>query len=419
MKIVIVGGSHGGYAMMESALEQYPKAEICLIEKGFMQLPIPEKIKIMENTEATGLDASNHELTVKQQKNFITISFDKLLLAPGAEAFMPPAIDASLEGVTAMRTRTQINLIKSSVQSENIKNIVVVGGGYIGLGAADIFSKNGKNVTLIDNSSHILSTYLDTEFAKKIEANLRKRGVTIRLGESVKSLAGEKKVQSVLTTNNSYSADLVVVATGTRPNTSWLKGSLDLSDRGFIKVDAYLRTSVPDVFAVGDSIEIPYTPLYRQQSIALASNAQRQGECAILNLEKPRLAYKSVLGTTSWAAGKYHFSATGLTEKAAESFGLSHKSITITQQQNLETHNGLSKIEVQLKLLYSPNDQKVLGFQIMANGAIHELINIAAIALQKEMTLSELALVDFYMLPGINFLPHIINEAAFKALRAE
>lgn len=91
----------------------------------------------------------------------------------------------------------------------------------------------------------------------------------------------------------------------------------------------------------------------------------------------------------------------------------------LAQQQNLETHNGLSKIEVQLKLLYSPNDQKVLGFQIMANGAIHELINIAAIALQKEMTLSELALVDFYMLPGINFLPHIINEAAFKALRAE
>lgn len=287
--------------------------------------------------------------------------------------------------------------------------------------AADIFSKNGKNVTLIDNSTHILSTYLDTEFARKIEADLRNRGVTIRLGEVVKSVAGDKKVQSVLTTNNSYAADLVVVATGTRPNTSWLKGSLDLTDRGFIKVDAYLRTSVPDVFAVGDSIEVPYIPLYRQQSIALASNAQRQGECAVLNLEKPRLPYKSVLGTTSWAAGKYHFSATGLTEKAAESFGINHKSITITQQQNLETNNGLSKIEieVQLKLLYSPNDQKVLGFQIISNGVIYELINIAAIALQKEMTLSELALVDFYMLPGINFLPHIINEAAFKALRAE
>lgn len=131
MKIVIVGGSHGGYAMMESALEQYPKAEIYLIEQGAMQLPIPEEVKVMENAEAIGLDVSNHELTVKQQNKSLTMSFDKLLLATGAEAFIPPAIDASLEGVTAMRTRTQINLIKGAVQSEDIKNVVIIGGGYI------------------------------------------------------------------------------------------------------------------------------------------------------------------------------------------------------------------------------------------------------------------------------------------------
>lgn len=416
MKILIIGASHGGHAALEAAHEQYPEATIQMIDQGAFQFHFDDTVELFPFTKAIALDSTAHKIVVERDQRQKELDYDKLILAPGSQAFVPPFYGSDLKGVSPMHTREEITAIRKNAMNPEIQNVVVIGGGYIGIGAADIFSQHGKNVTVIDTTPTILNTYLDHEFAEMIQEDLATKNVAFQLNELVQSIDGKEQVSSVTTNAGTYPADYVVIATGIRPNTTWLKDELTTLESGLIKVNEFMQTNIPDVFAVGDAIAVNYQSLQRTQSVALASNAQRQAEIAVFNLLKPQISYPGVLGTSAWFAGNYQFGATGLTDNSAEKAGISFQSTTLIQiqkQLHAEKENGKT---VQLKLTYSPDTKEILGGQIIADGSVSELINILALALQAKMTLSQLAVADFYMLPFFNDQPHVINEAALKAL---
>ncbi|MBS1014232.1 NAD(P)/FAD-dependent oxidoreductase [Levilactobacillus brevis] len=419
MKLLVVGSSHGGRAAITAALAQDATIEIDLIEAGPVTTVYPTQVKVHANMRAIQLLATQHQLLISHAGQKQRLSYDKLILAPGAQATIPAVLSTTSQNVLPMRTRAQINHLKAAATDATIHHVIVIGGGYIGVGAADLFSQHGKQVTLIEHGPQLLGSYLDNDFSMPIQQALQQQGVTVHVNELVTGLTGAPDVTGVTTNQTTLSADLVVVATGTTPNTDWLKGTLDCLPNGLIKTDAYLQTSATDVFAVGDAIAVTYLPQHQSRSIALASNAQRQGELAALNLQTPVLPYTGVVGTSQWQAGHLQFGVTGLTDTAAQRANISHTSVTLTQDQRQSPNPAIPTKHVQFRLTYDPQTKQLLGAQVLADGNIDELINLLALALQAQQTLADLAVADFYMSPVKNDLPHLINAAAMTAYRQE
>ena len=210
------------------------------------------------------------------------VSYDKLFLSPGGKPVAPPVegID-NTNHVYYMRGREWADAIKNRLNTA--KKAIIVGGGYIGIEAAEAFTKAGIDTKIIDVNNRILSTYLDKEFTDILEQKARTHGLEFHGGETVKSLKAnnEGDLTEVVTDKDTYEADTVVFAVGVVPATEWLDGKLDLGTKGIIEVNDYLQTSAKDVYAGGDATMIPYAPVDEQRYIALATNSRRQGVVAL------------------------------------------------------------------------------------------------------------------------------------------
>ncbi|ATU69298.1 hypothetical protein CT113_02700 [Levilactobacillus brevis] len=227
MKLLVVGSSHGGRAAITAALAQDATIEIDLIEAGPVTTVYPTQVKVHANTRAIQLLATQHQLLISHAGQKQRLSYDKLILAPGAQATIPAVLSTTSQNVLPMRTRAQINHLKAAATDATIHHVIVIGGGYIGVGAADLFSQHGKQVTLIEHGPQLLGSYLDNDFSMPIQQALQQQGVTVHVNELVTGLTGAPDVTGVTTNQTTLSADLVVVATGTTPNTDWLKDTLD------------------------------------------------------------------------------------------------------------------------------------------------------------------------------------------------
>ncbi|MGO2300215.1 NAD(P)/FAD-dependent oxidoreductase [Paucilactobacillus nenjiangensis] len=250
MKIMIIGASHAGY-------------------------------------EATAINPTNHSVQFVNVVDVATESFnyDKLIIATGAHAFNLPIAGNDLDNVATLRHGKQHQLM-ATVKQANIKNIVVVGAGYIGMMVSDQLSQFGKKVTIVDINDRPLSTYLDADFTDILNNHMREKQIAFIPNTKVDSFSGNDhdQVTAVQTNHGVFDADLVVVSAGTRPNTDWIGGELTINERGYIVTDDYSKTSNKDIFAIGDSTEILYNPTHQRMNISLASNAERQARVAVRNL---------------------------------------------------------------------------------------------------------------------------------------
>lgn len=340
-------------------------------------------------------------------------SFDKLIVTTGSWPIMPNLDGIELDNIVLSKNFNHSNTIIE--KAKTAKNVVVIGAGYIGIELVEAFEMNGKQVTLIDSVDRILNRYLDEEFTQVTEKELQDHGVTLALGQTVTRFEGvDGKVAKVITTKGEYQADLVILCIGFSPNTSLLKGQVDMLGNGAIIVNEYMQTSKPDVYAAGDSCAIRYNPTGQHAYIPLATNAVRMGTLVAKNLVTPTMAYMGTQGTSGIKIYDYNIASTGLTEGAALDLAMNVKTVTIEDSYRPEFMPEHEK--VLLKVVFEETSRRILGAQIMSKADLTQAMNTLSVCIQNHMTIDQLAFVDFFFQPHYNKPWNFLNQAGLQAM---
>lgn len=340
-------------------------------------------------------------------------SFDKLIVTTGSWPIMPNLDGIELDNIVLSKNFNHSNTIIE--KAKTAKNVVVIGAGYIGIELVEAFEMNGKQVTLIDSVDRILNRYLDEEFTQVTEKELQDHGVTLALGQTVTRFEGvDGKVAKVITTKGEYQADLVILCIGFSPNTSLLKGQVDMLGNGAIIVNEYMQTSKPDVYAAGDSCAIRYNPTGQHAYIPLATNAVRMGTLVAKNLVTPTMAYMGTQGTSGIKIYDYNIASTGLTEGAALDLAMNVKTVTIEDSYRPEFMPEHEK--VLLKVVFEETSRRIVGAQIMSKADLTQAMNTLSVCIQNHMTIDQLAFVDFFFQPHYNKPWNFLNQAGLQAM---
>ncbi len=442
MKVAVIGCTHAGTAAIVNTAQLYPDAEITVYERNdnisFLSCGIalyvggvikdpqglfyssPEKLAELGVTtkmrhEVIKVDTAGKTL---RARNLATgeefnDSYDKLIMTTGSWPIVPKLEGMELDGILLSKNYNHSNTIIERAQQVN--RITVVGAGYIGVELVEAFQMNGKQVTLIDGEDRILSKYLDEEFTTPIQKSLEDHGIKLALGEKVSSFAGENgKVTKVITSKGEHETDLVILCIGFRPNTELLKGQVDMLPNGAIMVNDYMQTSLPDVFAAGDSCAIHYNPTGQHAYIPLATNAVRMGTLVARNLVENTIPYMGTQGTSGIKIYEDNIAGTGLTEDAAKAEGMDVESVMITDNYRPEFMPTFE--QVQLKVVYSRGTRRILGAQIMSKMDLTQSINTVSVCIQNRMTVDQLAFIDFFFQPHYNKPWNFLNTAGLQAL---
>lgn len=441
MKVAVIGCTHAGTAAILNTANLYPEAEITVYERNdnisFLSCGIalyvggvvkdpqglfyssPNKlaelgVKTKMRHDVISVDTENKKIVAKNldTNEEFEDTFDKLIVTTGSWPIIPKIEGIDLENILLSKNFYHSNTIIE--KAKDVKNIVVVGAGYIGVELVEAFQMNGKNVTLIDSLDRIMSKYLDKEYTDVAEQAFREHGVKLALGETVKKFEGKNgKVSKVITNKGEYEAELVILCIGFRPNTELLKGQVDTLPNGAIIVDEYMRTSKEDVFAAGDSCAIKYNPTGKTEYIPLATNAVRMGTLVARNLVKPTTRHLGTQGTSGIKIYEYNIASTGLTENAAKANGLEVMSVMV--QDNYRPEFMPTYEMVQFKVVYEKESRKVLGAQILSKADMTQMANTMSVVIQNGMTIEELGFVDFFFQPHFNKPWSILNMAGLQA----
>jgi len=319
------------------------------------------------------------------------ISFEKVIFATGSTPTIPGWLKGTnLENVFTIN-KDKIHLDKVFQKIKDCKKIVVIGAGFIGVEMSDELNKLGKEVTLVEILPHILGLTFDEEIAVQAEEVLKARGVKIISGVGVKEIIGDKKVRKVLLENGEkIEAEAVILVMGYRPNTELAqKSELKINEKGFIKVDGYMRTDNSDIFAVGDCAE-KWDFITRKLSVVmLASTACVEARIAGMNLYKLRSVktFEGTIAIFSTAIGDTAFGAAGLIESVARKEGFD---VIVGTFDGIDKHPGtLANTHKQkVKLIVARDSGVILGGEVIGSTSTGELTNIIGLAIQNKMTVS-------------------------------
>ena len=443
MKVVVVGCTHAGTAAVVNLKELYPECDVTIYERNdnisFLSCGIALQVggviaepkKLFYNSpenlakygvvtkmkhEVLDIDFDNKKIKVKNLLGGEEFEdcYDKLVLTIGSWPIVPKFEGGELENIVLCKNHDHAEVIVQ--KTENAKNVVVIGAGYIGVELAEAFQLKGKNVTLIDAEQRIMAKYLDKEFTDIAEDEFRSKGINLVLGEKVARFEGENgKVQKVVTDKGTYEGDLVILCIGFAPATNIVKGKLDMLKNGAIIIDEYMRTSREDVFAAGDCCVVKYNPANEERYIPLATNAVRMGTLVARNIEKPTLKYMGTQGTSGIKIYSQCIASTGMTEevaKATTNFNVS--SVVITDHYRPEFMPTFE--EAMVKLVYNTDTREILGGQIISKVDLTQMMNTLSVVIQNKMKVEELAMTDFFFQPHFNKPWSLLNAVALEAL---
>ncbi|AKL92868.1 FAD-dependent oxidoreductase [Staphylococcus capitis] len=442
MKYVVVGTSHAGYEVIETLLKEDSNAEIHVFESGdkpsFLSCGIQsylenvspsldslhyaseasykeQGVNIHVNSTVTDLDTDKKVITVEQNGQSNEVTYDKLFLSPGGKPVTPPidGID-QYNNVLFMRGREWADQIKQRMPQA--KKAVVVGGGYIGIEAAEAFAKAGIETTIVDIADRILNTYLDQEFTDILQQNSEKHDLYFKGGETVQSLSGDDNgnVTKVVTDKNEYEADTVLFAVGVTPATEWLDGKIELGEKGIINIDHQQQTSAKDVYAGGDATLVPFAPVEEDRYIALATNSRRQGVVAAKNMTGKNMTMPRVSGTSGLQLFDYKFGQTGVHGTEVDSYdgNLGQKYV----EELIHPKFMQDETTIHMKIIYDEDSHQILGGQVMSTEDVTASINTISMAISAGYTLEQLAVQDFFFQPDYDRPWNYLNVLAQQAL---
>lgn len=415
--VLVIGGSAAGLASALAAKSHYPRKSVTMVRKEKkVAIPcgIPYIFGTLEATEqdilpdgglikagveilvdeVTALDGTNKTATLKTQG---VLTYDKLILATGSLPLIPDWLKgAELENVfTVPKNLVYLDEMKNRLK--NADNIVVIGAGFIGIEMSDELKKTGKNVTLVELQPHVLPRAFDPDLAGEAERIMKERGIRVLTGHGVKRIVGREHVEAVEIARGdqleTLKADAVILSIGYKPNVD-LARSLEhvtFNRDGFIKVDEYMRTDHPDVFAVGDCAEKRDFFTRKRSTAMLASIACAEARVAGMNLFKLS-TLKTIGGTIaifSTALNGTGFGAAGLTETIAREEGFD---IITGKFEGVDRHPGLlnNPHKQIVKLVAGRENGIILGGEVVGGSSAGELINIIGLIIQNKMNVNML-----------------------------
>jgi NADH peroxidase len=447
-KIVIVGASHGGHQSILELLSRYDDVDITLYEAGdfisfmscgmelylensvtaktdvrnFSEESFPQpNVHILSNHTVEKINAGAKTVTVTDTAagTSETVAYDKLILSSGVTPRSLPVPGADIDGVYLMRGIDWATKIKAKLEDASVKNVAVIGAGYIGIEAAEAARKAGKSVTLFDVIDRPLGMYLDPEMTNILGKHLEEKGVRVEMSAKIEAYEGSGTITGVKTAAGSVPADLVIQAAGVAPNTEWLKGTVDLDERGWIKTNAYLRTNLPDVYAIGDATLAYSIPAGKKMPIALATVARREARYVVKHLfeKHPSEPFQGLVGSSALSVFDYRFAQSGLNTTTAARAGVevatSFYSDTLHPSYVPATKGNP---EVCVNLVFNPTTHQILGGAVLSTYDVTAQGNVLALAISQRLRLEDLAEADFFFQPGFDRQWSLMNLAAQHAL---
>lgn len=437
--VLIIGGSAGGLTAAISARRNYPQKKITLVrkeEKVLIPCAIPYLFKTIDSVEKdlipdAVLSKNQVDLVVDEatelnpnQKVAKTakgsgIGYKKLILATGSLPVVPPIDGVNLENVFVAKKEVGY-LEKMVAVLKEAKEIVIIGGGFIGVEFADELAKAGKKITIVEMLPHCLQLAFDEEFCLKGEEKLRQSGVVLRTGILAQRIGGEGKVEYVkLKNGEKLPVEAVILGIGVRPNVELAQAAaLKIGKTKAIKVDEYQRTSDKDIFAVGDCAEKTSFFTGKPSKLRLASIATREARIAATNLFRPREKNGGTIGTFATIIGGLALGVAGLTEKAAEEAKIK---VVKGEAVTLCKHPGAmpGSKETSVKLLFTKAG-RIVGGQVYGDFAVGEVVNVIAALIQKRAQVEEVVKLQIGTHPALTPSPiayPIVSAAAVAKTR--
>ena len=447
-RVLIVGASHGGHEFARQLLQRYDDLDITIYEAGdfvsFMSCGMelylenqvtsvqdvrnftPEEltragVHVLNNHQVTAINADKQTVTVLDTKTQTSSAehYDKLLLSSGVNPVSLPVPGNTLQNVFLMRGYDWATAIKAQLENSAVKQVTIIGAGYIGLEAAEAARKAGKEVTVVDTLDRPLATYLNPELSKLISAELEQHGVHLLLNAHVEAFTGDHHVNGVVVDGKRRPADLIIQAAGVKPNTKWLAGTVGLNERGFINTDEYLRTNLPNVYAIGDATLALSIPAGRKMPIALATVVRREARYLAQHLFEtlPSAPFGGVCGSSALSVFNYHFASTGLNSATASRAHIDVATAAYTDTLRPSyVPAGKGNPNVHVQLFYAPATHKLLGGTVLGKYDLTAQGNVLALAVRQGLRLEDLAEADFFFQPGFDRQWSLLNLAAQHAL---
>ena len=448
MKVVIVGGVAGGATAAARLRRLDEEAEILVFEKtGYVSyancgLPYfiggvitdPEeltlqdeesfwsrfRVRIKTSHEVTRIFPEEKAVSVK---NLATgeewkETYDKLILSPGAKPTIPELSGIGSGKIFTLRTVEDTFRIHEYVEKNVPSSAVIVGGGYIGIEVAENLKEKGLAVTIVQRPKQLMNT-LDFDVASFVHSEMRKNGVELRLGREVAGFReADGKILTVLDGQEEIPADMVLLAIGVTPDTALAKDAgLELGLRGSIAVNDRMETSAPDIYAVGDAVQVKHTVSGRDAVISLAGPANKQGRIAADNICGGDSRYRGSMGSSVIKVFDMAVAATGLTEKAAAAAGIRCDSVVLSPGSHAGYYPDAKTML--MKVVYEKGSMRILGAQIVSAEGADKRLDVLATAIQAGVRADQLKDLDLSYAPPYSSAKDPVNMAGFMIENVE
>jgi len=446
LKIIIIGGVAAGMSAASRARRNNKQAEIIVFEKSgdisyaACGLPyyISDDIKTPDSLiavtvdefrdkryidvrlhhEALSFDPRKKVVQVKnlQTNRFETHTYDKLVIATGARAIVPPIPGVDLNNVISVRALQDGIRIKEIIKNPSVKNAVIIGGGYIGLEMAEALKKQGLRVTVVEMLDRVMAN-VNQEISAEIENELAAKNCDLIKSNGLKEILGTERVEEIqLMDGTILPADLVILAIGVKPNTEFAQsGGVQPGRTGAIEISARMQTNLKDVYAAGDCAEAKNLVTNKNDYIPLGTTANKQGRVAGDSVTGKVSKFNGIVGTAVAKVFELEIARTGITGAYAESLHIPFKSIIIDAKSRADYYPQAQSIKV--KLIYKPDDGRLLGAQIVGKEGAAKRIDILATALHQKMSVRDIAQLDLSYAPPFAPVWDPVLIAANQALK--
>ncbi len=370
-------------------------------------------VSVWTGQEAIGLDAQKKQVIIqdvatKAQK---ICSYDKLVIAVGASAATLPIEGTKLSGVFKMRTPDDAQAIRRYARENHVKRTVVIGGGFIGLEAAENLLAIGISVTVVDFADQILPNILDPEMAAYAKKHLLKAGIRVITGTQAKKIVGEDRVTGLDTSAGMLPCEMLIMAAGIRPNTGFLENTGLQMLKGTIIVDENMKTNLEDVYAAGDCVMVKNRITGQPQWSPMGSSANLEGRTLAQILGGSKRRYPGVLGTGVVKLPGLNIGRTGLTEAGAVAAG--YDVITVVVPTDDKAHYYPDASFFITKLIADRASHKLLGVQVMGPGAVDKMIDIGVMGINMGAALEDFENGDFAYAPPFSTAIHPFVQAVY------
>lgn len=439
MKTIIIGGVAGGASAAARLRRLDEKAEIIILEKGEfvsfancglpyyiggeitdreeLTLQTPESFKARFNidvrifNEAVKINPEENTITIKNLQNgeSYTEKYDNLILSPGAEPIIPNIKGIESANVFTLRNIPDTLKIKHYIDTEKPESAVVIGGGYIGVEMAENLAKAGLEVSIVELADHLIAP-LDFDMAADVHRYIKEKGIKLFLNNGVTAIEHNR----ILLQKGEINADMVIMSVGVRPETAIAKAcGIETNSRGSIIVDSKMHTNLPNIYAVGDAVEVKNFITNAPSFIPLAGPANKQGRIAADNIAGYESEYTGTQGSAVLKLFDMTVATTGLNEKSAQLSKIDYDKVYIYSSSHASYYPNGNMMSI--KALWDKKSLKIIGAQITGFDGVDKRMDVIASAIRFGGKITDLTQLELCYAPPFSSAKDPVNMLGFTA----